>query len=417
MMMPEEYRSSSYAMAIQMRLVISFGGDGWREERRVHPTQLSVSGRSQAPDIISPETQVYIIVGSANKIRGCQQCKQALTDAFLIPPLWWADHIRKSNGYFGCEATRDAETTTGLNTWAFFESKRLTPDKSYHWSKINVFTRWLSAKNQTGILIFDLNEYTPHPCADLVPENHLLSDPFWVYPHILNSVAKLEERAVWAIRDQVRPIEKEQEVARPPNKRPQPNYRTSHDIARHAIHVTETLDVALQTVEHILENHRIYMSPGYSNPFQSHHDPQIWQEIQSRLSFAQNYLSSMRHRSSSNEKRLQNEIQLAFHMVAQHDASVTVKISRAMMTDSAALKTLAFVTFTFLPPTFICAVFSMSFFNYDQSTGWKASGKLWIYWAFAIPTTVITALLWNYWHRVPPPEQVQKRVDTFGDPV
>jgi Mg2+ and Co2+ transporter CorA len=85
-----------------------------------------------------------------------------------------------------------------------------------------------------------------------------------------------------------------------------------------------------------------------------------------------------------------------------------------MMDDSAALKTLAFVTFTFLPPTFICAVFSMSFFNYDQSLGWRVSGKFWVYWAVTVPTTIISAALWFYWQRNPPSRRFQDRVDAFS---
>lgn len=273
----------------------------------------------------------------------------------------------------------------------------MSSDKVYNWAKINVFTRWTSANKQTGILVFDPAE--PRPFKDLAPETHLLDDPFWVYPYILNLVSDLEERAVWAIRNQIRPIEKEEEDTTPlqPDGRREPNYRKLHDIARHSIHVTETLDVNLQTIERILENHKTYMSPGYSSPFTTHHDSLVWQEIQSRLSFGQSYLGSLRHRSISNEKRLQNEIQLTFQLVARHDALVTEKISRAMMSDSAALKTLAFVTFAFLPPTFICAVFSMSFFNYDQNLGWRVSGKFWIYWATAVPTTILSTALWFYW--------------------
>lgn len=285
-----------------------------------------------------------------------------------------------------------------VDTWAFLQSKTCSSANVYNWAKINVFTRWISAKKQTGILVFDPAD--PLPFKDLAPQTHLLGDPFWVYPYILNLVSDLEERAVWAIRNQIRPIEKGVEDATPlqPGGRP-PNYRKLHDIARHSIHVTETLDVNLQTIERILENHKTYMSPGNSSPFPSHPGSDVWQEIHSRLSFGQSYLGSLRHRSISNEKRLQNEIQLTFQLVARHDALVTEKISRAMMSDSAALKTLAFVTFAFLPPTFICAVFSMSFFNYDQNLGWRVSGKFWIYWATAVPTAILSTALWFYWQR------------------
>ena len=233
----------------------------------------------------------------------------------------------------------------------------------------------------------------------------MLGDPFWVYPYILDSVSDLEEKAVWAIRDQIRPIEKGEEQVGP--HKSQPNYRRLHDIARHSIHVTETLDVTLQTIERILENHRIYMNPVDSTLMFPRAGPHVWQEIQSRLSFPQSFLGSLRHRSIANEKRLQNEIQLTFQTVARHDALV-------MMDDSAALKALAFVTFTFLPPTFICAVFSMSFFNYDQSLGWRVSGKFWVYWVVTVPTTIISAVLWFYWQRNPPSRRFQDRVDEFS---
>ncbi|KAB5513425.1 hypothetical protein GE09DRAFT_980815 [Coniochaeta sp. 2T2.1] len=67
------------------------------------------------------------------------------------------------------------------------------------------------------------------------------------------------------------------------------------------------------------------------------------------------------------------------------------------------MKTVAFLTLTFLPATFICAIFSMSFFNYDPAAdSWTVSGKFWIYWAVAIPTTFLTALLWHCWHTIFP---------------
>lgn len=289
-----------------------------------------------------------------------------------------------------------------VGTWAFFQSKTLSCDKVYDWAKINVFTQWISASNQTGILVFDPAD--ARPFEDLAPETHLLVDPFWVYPYILHLVSDLEEKAVWAIRNQIRPIEKGPEEATPlkPGERRQSNYRKLHDIARHSIHVTETLDVNLQNIERILENHKTYISTESPIPIKSHPDTYVWHEIQSKLSFDQSYLESLRHRSISNEKRLQNEIQLRFQVVARRDALVTEKISLAMMSDSAALKTLAFVTFAFLPPTFICAIFSMSFFNYDQNLGWKVSEKFWIFWATAVPTTILSAAVWFYWQRDSP---------------
>ena len=155
--------------------------------------------------------------------------------------------------------------------------------------------------------------------------------------------------------------------------------------------------MTVQNIEHIARQHE-----NFVNTWTNCQAEMAYQEISRRLAFFQSYIGSIRHRSISNEKRLQNEIQLAFNIVAQHDASLTVDISRAARADSATMKTLAFATLTFLPPTFICAIFSMSFFSYDTGSGWAVSNKIWIYWAIAIPTTVATALVWNYWHKLFP---------------
>jgi Mg2+ and Co2+ transporter CorA len=178
----------------------------------------------------------------------------------------------------------------------------------------------------------------------------------------------------------VRAVEKETT----PKGRPDPDYRRLHDIARHAIHVSETLDVAVQTMQRMLARHDELMKllPGQDG----------LQEINSHLQFFQSVISSLRCRSTSNEKRMGNEIQLVFNTVAQHDASTSVKIGLATQSDSVTMKSIAFVTLTFLPPTFVSAIFSMSFFDYSAESGWAISHKFWLYWIFAVPTTLLTAI-------------------------
>lgn len=281
-------------------------------------------------------------------------------------------------------------------------------DMHYYWSRVNIFTRYLHATSRTGVLIFDMEEFEPFIMQSNNGGAQLthLSDPFWVYSHILERVARLSERAVWNIRDQVRNMEKMIKT----------DYRRlHHDIARHAIHVTETLDATLNTLEHILRYHENHVGHKRTVPDGREVATEIWEDVHTRLAFFQSYFGSLRHRSAANEKRLQNEIAMNFNMGAQHNAAITLDISRVAIEDSGTMKYLAFaakedsgtmktlslITLTFLPPTFICAVFSMSFFNYADS-GWRVSGKFWIYWAFAIPTTLLTVLIWYGWTKVFP---------------
>lgn len=243
------------------------------------------------------------------------------------------------------------------------------------------------------ILLFDLEE----PMAELIPslfespDEELLVNPFWVYLPLLEGVVGLEDTSVWSIRDHVRAIEKTGTV---PTGRPEPEYRLIHDIARHAIHVTETLDVLAGNLDHALRQHTNYTTTR-PNDARSAAD----EDIHARLEVLHSYITSMRHRSLSNEKRLQNEIQLAFNNVAQSNAAISVQIGDAALSDSTAMKTVAYVTLAFLPPTFISSIFSMSFFHYDDNSGWNVSGKIWIYFVVAVPIAFVTVYLWDYWHR------------------
>ncbi|ROW12390.1 hypothetical protein VMCG_00791 [Cytospora schulzeri] len=287
-----------------------------------------------------------------------------------MPEVWWSDYY----------------------TWAYFEVKQLDACMRYQWYKINVFTRWIPSTKKTIILLFDaptlILERIP---TLLIPDSTRINDPFWVYAGLAAEITRLEDSAVWAVRNQVRAIETERQPVKP-----RPNYRLLHDIARHAIHVSETLDVATQTMKSIMLEHEHFITTD------SVTEKDVSRNIHRQLLFSGNMIESLRHRSVSNEKRLLNEIQLAYNIVAQYDAGISVEIGHAARSDSAAMKTISFVTLAFLPPTFISTIFSMSFFDYSVDSGWTVSGKFWVYWAFAVPITIVSFLVWKYWHKVFP---------------
>lgn len=244
-----------------------------------------------------------------------------------------------------------------------------------------------------------IKEKLPSPMIK-IPDNGRFGDPFWIYEGILEEILHLQDQSVWMIRDQVRATEKNRALV----TRPNPDYSLLHEIARHAIHVSESLDTTVKTVERILQQHTDYVR-GATDADKSLR--RASKQLRNRLLFLEHMLVSLKYRSASNQARLQNEIQLSFNIVAQSDARTSVEIGRAAQKDSAAMKTVAFLTLTFLPATFISAVFSTSFFNFDAEQGvWAVSDKIWIYWVVSVPVTSITILLWFFWHRVFPPTLV-----------
>ncbi|KAJ5637654.1 hypothetical protein N7490_007533 [Penicillium lividum] len=388
--------------------VMQWNEAGW-QTTQARLDELYTESPREAPRIISQDTKVFIIIAHTPEGRESDEFRREFTESFCMPELWHSPHLNNANGYFGCEATRDAGVVTGFNTWSFFEMKHV-PEvlDDYHWSKINVSTRWLPKTNQMGVFLLDPTKDLSKPLLN--PDPRKLNDPFWVYSDVLQEVASLQGKAVWKIRNHVRAIENKAEEEAKKEKenksfeRPRPDYRQLHNIARHAIHVTESLDVAVQNVEHIIRQHEMYMNTRRDKYASKSSQNTSFEDISSRLSFYQSHIESIRHRSISNQKRLENEIQLKFNQVAQYDAGVTVDISRAAREDSANMNSIAIVTLLFLPPTFLAAIFSMSFFNYDRDLGWSVSDKFWIYWVFTVPLTAVSFLFWYYWGRILSPK-------------
>jgi hypothetical protein len=302
---------------------------------------------------------------------------------------------KASVSYKHSKSTID-DKLTREDTWALFQYKLVDIDLSYYWSGFHIFTRFSHLTGQTGILLLDMKEFVPFVMQTERGDVQLtqLSDPLWVYNYILERVARVSKRSVWRIRDKVRSIEKTHT----------PSYeRLHHDVTRHAIHVTESLDATVNTLEHILRCHDSLVSPQRTSTalYGKELAFEVWEDVHTRLAFFQSYLGNLSHQAAANEKRVHNEIEMAFNMGAQKSTQIAQKNTQIALEDSGTMKTLSLVTLTFLPPTFICAVFSMSFFNYADS-GWRVSGKIWIYWACAIPTTLLTVLIWHSWTKIFP---------------
>ncbi|KAG8677612.1 hypothetical protein FPOAC2_03745 [Fusarium poae] len=375
------------------------GKEEWRGLNQISPGEFYNEGLHP---LLRTDSHVTVIFADADKVRECPSCRKCFTNEFLMPELWWSSYSRRSNGYFGSETFRDDQgDISSLNTWSRFLAKQLIDQNTHVWHKFNIFTHWIASTQQTYLIVFEAPKQThlrslfPSP---VLTNSHkdALHDPFWVYPRLLEQLAGLQDNSVWAVRDRVRNIEKEDL-----RKKPNPRYRHMHDTARHAIHVSETLEVAEKTVASIVQQHNVFREDiGWGDKIRN----AGYRRVDERLLWYDHILQSLRCRASANKERLLNEVQLAFNSVAQYDSRIAVKIGRATQSDSAAMKTIAFVTLAFLPGTFISALFSMSFFNVDDDTGqWSVSRKIWMYFAIAIPVTFITSGLWLLWQRCFPP--------------
>ncbi|KAK8017200.1 hypothetical protein PG991_008276 [Apiospora marii] len=353
---------------------------------------VDLHANTQALRQTCAQSHLSIVVASANQARICPTCRDVFTATFGMSEEWWLGHHRNANGYFGC-VEQDRGGVPTIDTWGRFQAKMVRGASDFEWEKIHLFTRWVPSLGQTVIVLLDMSP----PIVNRLSESMMKADrsqhndPFWVYTKIGDELANLHDESVWAIRTHVRNIEKGEK----PQGQQHPDFRRLHDLARHAIHVTETLDVSIQTLAAVLSQHK-EMRPEATG--QKEEGVRLWKNVRQRLLAHKQVIDNLRCRSQSNQDRLQNEIQLAFNLVALEDSQTSIGISRAAKTDSTAMKTISILTLIFLPPTFTCAVFSMSFFSYDAGGGgWTVSPQIWIYWAFAVPLTVVSAAMYYLW--------------------
>ena len=186
------------------------------------------------------------------------------------------------------------------------------------------FTRWTSKGGQI-LFCFDIplvlrdHLQTLFLSPSIMPK---LSDVYSPHVLVIDEIIKLFDRSVWSLRDVVRATEKvklpsytisKREAVdnhsqnRPGTVQQEPNFPLLHDLARHTIHSSESLDVAIDTMTGILGQHELFLDAGRSY---IDIDPVVSQRTKQHLRFQIQMMRSLKARSKANEARLRNEINL-----------------------------------------------------------------------------------------------------------
>lgn len=126
-------------------------------------------------------------------------------------------------------------------------------------------------------------------------------DLFAVHAIIVGEIVVLYDRAVWSMRDLVRGFE--QNRVSPLDYDPQPNYAEVHEMARHVIHSTEMLEMALEVVAGMIREHEQFFN---DNPSALVH----YKRAGNELRYQSTILKCIHLRSKALKERLNNEINL-----------------------------------------------------------------------------------------------------------
>lgn len=322
--------------------------------------------------------------------------RKSLEHEYPIPPCFWSTLCGRSNGYFGCEDVVDeAGHLNSHNSWFRFQIKQLIDrvEPSYVWSDLSFLSFWQPDKHK--ILCFDINPIFQNQIFNFLANKppSLPSDIYFLHVAIIEIVLGLFDHSVWTLRDHVRDIERK----RMSKTEPRTDYPRLHEIARHACHSSETLAVAIDTVEAMHDQYRDFL-----HCLKSGSRPPCSTQLGQYLGFQKRMIKGLHARSMAIETRLNNELNLAINKVAQEESATTIRISQATQNDGAAMKAVAVTTLVFLPSTFLSTIFSMSFFSYEPSKDggiWHVSGKIWLYWLLVVPLTAAAMGSWVWWQR------------------
>lgn len=198
----------------------------------------------------------------------------------------------------------------------------------YTWHKFTFLTSWLPS-NKLVVLCFDL----PPPfqntlIASLINSStHLeMRDMYSIHVLLLWEITKLFDFALWSSRDLVRDLEKvcmyklrinkisNNIKNRVSKEDPQPDYDRMHELARHAIHTSEMLEMTLETLTAIIREHELFFD---NNPALPKSIRTISKQTMRDLRFQNTIFKSLHLRSKALEDRLRNEINLVNELSSQ----------------------------------------------------------------------------------------------------
>ncbi|KAF2139634.1 uncharacterized protein K452DRAFT_63428 [Aplosporella prunicola CBS 121167] len=309
-----------------------------------------------------------------------------------------------SNGFFGCCSTYDDQKDdelTGHISGACFKVKHIcgtagSRKHPYLWLQFSASIYWSLSEGVNLVICVNAPEKMQNQLKTLARAwDKNKTDPFTWYVVMAYEIAKEYDASVQALRNVVRHVELERLTP----QYVESDFHSLHDIERHAIHSNETLDVAVDSLESMIEQHSHLQRDCCMPTGVDHGKAMVFKKTHVKLGLVLKKLRAIRARSKTIEERLKNEISLAFNLVSQRDSQSAVALAEDAKSDSSAMRIIAVVSAIFLPGTFVSSLFGMNFFALSNTAQSRLimSDDFWLYWVVTIPVTSMTCLAWGIW--------------------
>jgi Mg2+ and Co2+ transporter CorA len=149
---------------------------------------------------------------------------------------------------------------------------------------------------------------------------------------------------------------------------PSHHFTGLHNLAKHTIYLRENCEAALTTLDDLRDHHKTTFVGD---------SPSISQKLTCQaLKYQKTLFQSTQRRLSSLDARMENIIQLSFHIVTQGD-------SRLMQSENQSMKTIAVMTLIFMPLNTVAAIFGSEFMALqdDEQRRIIVSKDFWLLWS------------------------------------
>ncbi|KAJ5879513.1 hypothetical protein N7455_002978 [Penicillium solitum] len=291
------------------------------------------------------------------------------------------------------------------------------PEYKYDWHFMAFCTLWRSLRldsetdnnpakteesaDETNILVcFDLDDEFVLRLRRLLHNADLRKweeEPFLMLEFALSIVVDQCEEDLWSFQKPVRDIEKTREKIFKETSSSNDDktfdllverYSQLHELSRHVIHISETMDAASNNLGAIVRDHDLWIE---SNP----HSSAATKRLSKALLLRENMISNLNFRAKAFVSRMDNEIKCASNFVAVGDSNISKGILKQTRNEGKVLSdTVSALTLLFLPSTFISGFFGMNFFTLEsnqttQKLQWETHPKIWIFFVCSIPITIL----------------------------
>ncbi|KAK7191834.1 vegetative incompatibility protein HET-E-1 [Paraphaeosphaeria sporulosa] len=171
----------------------------------------------------------------------------------------------------------------------------------WEWYEMGFFASWTPSGSIT-LLCFDLPVTLEKDIQSMFCSQGVSRwCPYAVFSLVSDALLRLYDDSVWTVRNHISQWEA--------RRSQEADYILLHEIARHGIHISETLSVAIRSLDAMQHHHAKFRT--YNDLVRSKKGCENWDRVGTHFEFQLRFLQGLFQRSEANNARIQNEITLA----------------------------------------------------------------------------------------------------------